>query len=379
MTRLARGSDTRVPGKPVVWYEDLYKPGDTLSQAMARLTTPAVISFPAGRFVTSDFRTNGSYYATVIPKNCLGIWGSGRGAIGSNVGTIFSMVPNSSTRKGDVPAQDNSTAVQMRNLMHIGPTGTDLTYGQFHVEGTDQGHIYHNFTIYNAPGKITCRDILVSGHYGNNGAPPGETFGMEIHGNNNGLTDPHIVNCEADGRRDIGGPNYGGVGFDLANVVSGGIRNCYSHHSVAASFVLFQAFNVRTYNCYLGDPSDSDGTGVDGWNIGGWFNHERTSGSTHQDMVINRVFKGRGKSVHVTHSNDSYTFNGYSSANGTIQFINPTWNDIWGDNKFYIQSWHPYWNTCTMSQAAGAGAQFAIGPDRVTPLPSTQYKYVHQF
>lgn len=381
MSRPDRGSDPRVGNGQlaVVWYEDLYVTGDTLSAAMARLTTPAVISFPEGRFETADFATGGSLYATVIPKNCLGLWGSGRGSVGGSAGTVFSMVPNSSTKAGNVPAQDNSTPVQMRNLMHIGATGTELSYGQFRVEGTDQGHIYHNFTVYNPPGKVTMKDILSHGHYGNNGAPPGETFAFEVHGNTNNLTNPVISNCEADGRRAIGGPNYGAVGFDIANCVQGSWTNCYAHHTNFASTVCFQAFNITSNNMICGDPSDTDGLGVDGRNAGGWMNHERTSGCVHTNTTLFRVFKNIGKSVHITHSNDIYTQGGFSTANGTIKYINPKFNDIWGDNKLYLQTWHPYWTGCSMNGSGGTGipaAPFAVNTDG---SPLAAYKYVHTF
>jgi hypothetical protein len=346
---------------------------------MARLTTPAVISFPEGRFETRDFATGGSLYATVIPKNCLGIWGSGRGSVGSSVGTVFSMVPNSSTKAGNVPAQDNSTPVQMRNMMHIGATGTELSYAQFRVEGTDQGHIYHNFTIYAPPGKVTVQDVLSHGHYGNNGAPPGETFGIEILGNNNNLTDPLVQRCEVDGRRAIGGPNYGAVGFDYENLVRGRWVDNYAHHTNFASTVCFQSFNITSSNMICGDPSDTDGVGVDGRNAGGWMNHERTSGCVHTNPTLFRVFKNIGKTVHITHSNDTYTRGGFTTANGTLKIVNPKFNDIWGDNKLYIQTWHPYWTGCSMNGAGGTGipaAPFAVNTDG---SPLVAYKYVHTF
>jgi hypothetical protein len=353
--------------------------GDTVTQAMARLTSEAVISFPEGRFEQSDFRTVG-FRSIDVPKQCRGLWGSGRGSIGSSTGTVFSMVPNSSTRQADVPPQDNSTPVQMRLMYQGGATSPDIHFAQFRVEGTDQGHIYHNFTVFNPVGKVTMHDVLSHGHYGNNGAPPGETFAIEIHGGGNNLTNPVIYDCEADGRRTIGGPNYGAVGFDIANCVQGSWTNCYAHHTVASSFVVFQSFNIQSTDIRLGDPTDTDGVGVDGFNYGGWLNHERTSGCVHTRPKFYRVFKNRSKTVHCTFSNDTYTQGGFSTANGTMKLIAPTFNDIWGDGKLYVQTWHPYWNGCSMTGAGGTGipaTPFAVQADGTTPLAA--YKYVHQF
>lgn len=377
MQRPDRGSDERVNGgqTPIVWYEDLYVTGDTVSQALARLVTPAVVAFPEGRFQQADFRQSGGPYSMVWPAKCLGVWGSGRGAVGSNVGTIFSMVPNSSTRASEVPPQNNSTPCPFKMVYHGGINGV-ASYGQFHLEGTEQGHIYHGLQVFGFNNDLIMQDVLTNGMYGNNGAPPGETFNIELHGNNAGAN-PTYLRVESDGRRAIGGPSYSAVGLDIANCQQGTMRDCYSHHTVASSVVLYESFNINTFNVKCGDPSDTDGTGIDGFNAGGRLNQERTAGCVHTDMQFHAVFKNRGKTVHVTHSNDTVTRGAFTTKDGTVKFINPKFNDIWGDNKFYIQSWHPYWTGCSMDglNKTGIPAQsFAVNTDG---SPLVAYKYVH--
>jgi hypothetical protein len=167
---------------------------------MARLTTPAIITFPEGVFTCNDFATG--YYAGIsIPKNCKGIWGSGQGTLGDLThGTIFTMGAHTSTVGGVIPAQGSGGTTQPTVIMSSGPT-YQQSYGQFQVAGTDQGHNFHGFTVYNAQPGTTFTDILTTGWQGNNGAPPGETFGLTVHGGYN----HQLTRIEADGRRAVGG------------------------------------------------------------------------------------------------------------------------------------------------------------------------------
>jgi hypothetical protein len=117
----ATAGTTRPTGTGYVRYEDLYKSGDTVTAAMARLTTPAIITFPAGKFECSDFATG--YNAGIsIPKIAKGIWGSGRGTVGGSTGTIFTMKPKSSTKKSLVPAQSKGGTTPTTLMMHSGST-----------------------------------------------------------------------------------------------------------------------------------------------------------------------------------------------------------------------------------------------------------------
>lgn len=357
----------RPNGPGYVRYEDLYQPGDTVTAAMARLTTPAIITFPEGVFSCTDFAT-GYYTGISIPKNCKGIWGSGAGTLGDlSHGTIFTMGAHTSTVASVIPAQGSGGTTQPTLLQSSGPTYAQ-SYGQFQVAGTDQGHNFHGFTVYNPPAGCTFTDILITGWQGNNGAPPGETFGLTIHGSW-GHTATRI---ETDGRRAPGGTIYGAVGITFQNTANGVATDCYCHHSynTTAFFVLYQAFNCTTNNLRAGDGSLVSGKGS-------WINQERTCGCVHNNPTI--LTGSTNSGVHLTHSNDTYTatINGvaYSSANGTVKVANPTFNNIWGNNLFYAQTWTPYGNGDTMT---AGNPPLVTKADGVTHLPykwtdGTQY------
>jgi hypothetical protein len=354
----------RPSGPGYVRYEDLYQPGDTVTAAMARLSTPAIITFPEGVFSCDDFAT-GYYTGISIPKNCKGIWGSGKGVLGDlSQGTIFTMGAHTSTKAGIIPAQDNSTPCPVTLMMSSGGTYAQ-SYGQFQVAGTDQGHIYHLFTVYNPGGPCDFTDILVTGWLGNNGAPPGETFGLTVHGSYNHT----LTRIEADGRRlpteTVG---YGAVGITLQNTAGGTSTDCYIHHIQQSGFVAFQSFNHKTYNLRIGDGTVGT-TNQKGQSI----NHERTAGWEHHNPTILTGNTQHG--LHITHSNDTYTLtvNGvnYTTVNGNLKVFNPVFNDIWGDGYFYIQTFVPYWTGNTMTQD---NPPLVTKADGVTHLP---YKWVY--
>lgn len=339
----ASAGTVRPSGAGYVRYEDLYKKGDTVTAAMARLTKPAIITFPEGRFECSNFST-GYNTGISIPKIARGIWGSGRGTLGGSTGTIFTMKANSSTKKSLVPAQSSGGTTPTTLMMHSGSTAGG-SYGQFQVAGTEQGHIFHGLTIFNPGGQVSMSDVLVTGWAGNNGAPPGETFGLTIHGGQNHT----LTRVEADGRRVNGGPSIGAVGITYQDTVGGRLVDCAAHHCRASSVVFFQSFNVTTENIKVGRADDR----APGVSAGGGINHERTSGCVHNNPTI--LTRDTNRGVHVTHSNDKFVLNSggksYSTVNGTLKIVNPTFNDIWGNKKFYVETWTPYWtgNTMTVS------------------------------
>lgn len=369
-------STERPTGADYQRYEDIYVSGDSVAAAMARCTPGKIITFPEGRFEMSDFTdlNDGYLTAITIPKKCKGIWGSGQGSLGSSDGTVFTMKPNTSTKKSLVPAQDNSTPVQMRLMKQ---TGADYAgvFKHFRVEGTEQGHIYHDFTLYNPKSGTLVEDILVTGWYGNNGAPPGETFGLEIHGGNN-----HILRrVEGDGRRIVGGPSYGAVPITIQNSVGTKLYDCFGHHAVAANLVLFQTFDVETFGLILGDRSTQDGPGgIDGWNDG-WLNHERTAGTIHHSPRIFKYPRGRGAGVNISHSNDGWGTSAYdgvqrSVTDGSLTIIDPVFTNLQGNGRLYIQSWNPYWTGDTM-----VTPPLVTKADGVTHLPYTWIqKNIHQ-
>jgi hypothetical protein len=353
---------TRPSGIGYVTIESLLQGTETMPQlmvgtldittVMARMTTAKIITFPEGVFEVIDFNAVSSTFAIVIPKVCVGLWGSGPGRLGvttagdttPGVGTVFKVKANTATKQSQQPAQGSGGTTPFRVLMHIGGL-SDFSAGQFKVEGTPQsGILYHGFTSYNLNGVLTAQDILVTGCQGNNGAPPGETFSFEIH-------QPHtydVRRIECDGRRFVGDVNNMAVGITTANVSSGILRHCNLHHMIASALVLYQAAGTFTFDCIIDNASNTAPSA-----FAGGINHERAGGNTHVRPVITNARSGA--QVHTTHSNDSFaaTYNGVSvnTADGTLTYVDPIWNSLatHTDGKLWLQSWHPYSNGCTMS------------------------------
>lgn len=324
--------DALPSGPGYVRYQDLYRSGDTVTSALARLASPAVVTFPEGRFEESDF-SHGGIYGIQAPKQCTGIWGSGQGALGSDTGTIFSVKANTATNAS--PAQSTGQANPFTVLYH-GAATTAPVYRNFHVEGTDQRTdlMYTGMSVFNPTGAADMQGCLFTGWVGNNGAPPGETFGLAMHGSNN-----HVVrNCLFDGRRTIGGPACGLTAATAANSVGGKWYDNTAQYVKMGAFVVFQAFNTETFNWNFTQGDNS--AGLDNFVI----NHERTAGTIHHAPVMHTIKKNRG--VHMTHSNIAWSANydgtTRSASNGSLTVIDPVFDDIWGNGKLYIETWNPY-------------------------------------
>jgi hypothetical protein len=243
---------------------------------------------------------------------------------------------------------------------------TPILFSQFQIAGTNQGdgdgRTYHGLTMKNPEGPVTFKNLLACGWFGNNGAPPGETFGLGISGGNG----PHMmIDCEMDGRRSLTDPTcYGAVGWTVENTYGAQIIRCNSHHGNASAGVCFQAFNTQTTDCIYGPQAAA--------NRGSSINHERTDQTVHVRPVLH---KSSTQIINVTHSNDTFTANidghACSSVNGGLKIVGPTFEPLYSDGKFYIQSWTPYSNGDTMQDTSPPLVTLADG---VTHLP---YKWVH--
>jgi hypothetical protein len=377
----AVGGFERPFGLGYVRYEDLFRTGDTVSQAMARLSASspnalsdgsAYITFPEGQFVSRDFKAAGSTtYSIYVPKNCKGIIGSGPGTVGGSTGTVFTIAPNTWTAPFaplQSGGQPNPFQIMYRGTGNVS-NSTPILFAQFQVAGTTQGDVdgrcYHGFTVNNPEGPVTFQDLLTCGWFGISGAPPGETFGLAIGGNNG----PHkMIRCEADGRRIIGGRGYGPVGLDCADAYGPELHECYSHHGVDSPMVFYQVKNGKTFNCVFG-PQDY--ANRNGGNQGP--NHERTDGTVHTNITVHP--STTNALVHMTHSNPNLTFttdgHTWSTNDGKLTIKGLTYDAIYSDGKFYIQSWDPY-------DAGNGGESNATAPlvtlaDGTTHIP---YKWI---
>jgi hypothetical protein len=339
----------RPSGADYIRYEDLYRSGDTVSQALARLREPKVVTFPEGKFECRDF--NSGYQAGIsVPALCRGIVGSGRGTLGGSSGTVFTIKARSSTKgygakdssgHAYVPKQDNKTPCQLVVLKQLGQKAPSV-WRHFQVAGTEQGHIFNGFQVYGTAGANKFEDLLITGWDGDAGAPPGETYGIAV----SGPGAHRLSGIEVDGRRTPGGPAYGAMGMTAQNTVGVTFTGCYSHYTRAAGFVAFQSVNGLVNSCHFDARVASDRA------VGnGGMNFERTAGWR---LVSTRV-TGRSRKVHITHSNDRWTLKqsgkSHSVANGKLTIIDPKFNDLWGNDYLMIQSWTPYWSGDTMKTA----------------------------
>jgi len=364
---LGPAQTTRPTGTDYIRYEDLYRSGDSVGGALARLTSPKIVTFPEGRFSCRDF--NSGYLAGIaVPALCRGIVGSGRGTLGGSTGTVFTMDAWSS-RKGNgardgsghlyVPAQDGSTPCQLVLLKQANQKAPAV-WKNFQVVGSEQGHIFNAFQVFETAGANQFDNLLIAGWSGNDGAPPGETYGLAVSGKG-----AHTVTrVEADGRRTIGGQVFGAMGITFQNSSGATFRSCYSHHMRCANFVMFQSLDGKMVDC----TSDAASAGSLGIGNGG-INLERTAGWT----LTNSVMIGRSRKVHLSHSNDNWTYNRYgitkSVSNGSLKLVNPGYNDLWGNNQLVIQSWSPYGNGDTVRTPP-----LVLKSDGVTHLP---YNWQH--
>jgi hypothetical protein len=356
---------------PVVRYEDLLFNGETLNSAapsivLARLTQAAVVTLPEGEFIGNDFATG--YYACIdIPKVCKGLWGSGRGTLGGTTGTIFSIAAHSSTKGGipGAPTQTQGGTTQCTVLRQLSGTG-GFILKNIQIRGTDQGHNFHGVEISNNVGSVTFDNVFVNGWQGNNGSPPGETFGSSIYNAGGGST---IINSEADGRRAIGGTVYGAVGFTVGKQYGSTWNNIWSHHCRAACVVFYRSFHVRTNNVRTGSLTDP---GPD--LVGGPWNHENSGDIIHTDMTLQDKRGNTGVNITFSNGNFSGSLQGHTvdATNGSLTLINPTYTSLYPDNLLYIQSW-------TSGIDGGSPDTMATAPLVTTSNGTTHltYKWVH--
>lgn len=358
---------TRPEGADYVRYEDLYRKGDTVGEALARLTQPKIVTFPEGKFECSDF--NSGYQAGIfVPSICRGIVGSGRGTLGGSTGTVFTMKPRSSTKGNGasdpqgrryVPVQDDKTPCQLNVIKQLDQRAPAV-WRHFQVAGTEQGHLFSAFQVHNTAGRNRFEDLLITGWDGNSGAPPGETSALAVSGPGDHL----LAGVECDGRRTPGGEVFGAMGLTVQNSVGAVLDQCYAHHCRASSFAAFQSVNGQLRYCAFDATVPADKA------VGnGGLNFERTAGFT----VVGCKITGRQRKVHITHSNDTWALNqggrSYSVKDGSLTVVDPRYNDLWGNGLLTVQSWSPYWNGDSMRTPPSVTRS-----DARTKLP---YTWVH--
>lgn len=348
--------------------------GDTVFQTIIdRCPTNKWITFPAGVF---EINTPGWDAAGGIAGSGAVRWPkTSYGAIGNyppgtgwdnlapdNVRTVFRVKENTA------PAQNVAGS-----WFQAGFGGSvKQTWANIHFEGTEQGmqvagdtgnnsgpgndgtshRLFTNAQFWNTADGSSARDILSTGNFGNNGAPPGETFGVSWYHSTNAI----LCRVSVDGRRAAGGSIYSAAGITFGNTLGGTMTDCYTHHNGQAGIVFYQTANCQTYGCRLGDPADHTTNHVNGSANGDWLNHERTTGNVHTDMDLHVFSVGKAQRPHVSHSNDSWTLSRSGQNipidNGTLKFVNQTHSNILFSGSGYplaIATWVPYSTGNTMT------------------------------
>lgn len=311
-------------GAPYVRYETLYQPGDTVTEALNRLTYPAVVTFGEGEYSFSGrnakTREGTETEAGInLQKDVVrGLWGVGPGTLGGNTGTRFV----------DTPGAPGKAGSHMIRAVGTGP----LVLHGFQVVGADQGGLdFQGIYVYSPTGAVLAEDLLIAGWQGSSGSPPGETFGLLVY-TSKGIQPVTVRRVECDGRRQIGGDLYGTVGITLGKGVGGLIEDCHVHHNrISARVVLYHTTDATIRRTIMGDPDEPS----NGWP----FNSECSQRTTLEDCTFGHA---SGK-IHLTWSNTNHsdTWGGvqYPYSDGRVLVRDPKWTPEGFSGQFAIQSW----------------------------------------
>lgn len=230
-----------LPSFPTVNYTSLYQSGDSVSQALARLNTYAVVLLPNGfdeEFSDFAFASNFG----IFNRYLMGIGGS------SPTQARIRLKPLSSTKASSVPPQGDPSVLTTNSLYlarfgQVGEGTSSATpeayrhtylYG-FTLEGTDQqinvnsGNRPHNYggvMNYLSNGSIWQNMKFVAPSYGHWGWQPGETFGINDYKGNGNI----YRRIEVDGRNAAGvlrgaSPLGGNASQNIT------LEDCYFHDS----------------------------------------------------------------------------------------------------------------------------------------------------
>lgn len=130
--------------------------------------------------------------------------------------TIYEMVPNTSTRKAYAEAIGPGGTNQCHLIRAGGMDGshveTGLEFAYFHLAGTEQGHIYNGLEVGYSTGA-NIHDLKITHIPGDDIAPPGETFLLNLwHANNATVTDVVLdgqnVAATTSGNNNLDGVTY---------------------------------------------------------------------------------------------------------------------------------------------------------------------------
>ena len=255
-----------LPADQVAW-SSVARAGDDINEVLAKPElTGKILKLPAGVFEVSNF-LNGSE-AIVVPSRVKGIVGEGRN-------TILRVRANSSSYGWTVPQQGSGQTNQLYVLRMT--DGNNQILSNLWVQGTEQGHLYNGIMVGRSGPGTKVENVLITGIPGNNGAPPGETFGLNWWRGSDSVT----RNVEIDGYRWTGnsfasrvrGPKVGASPIGYNNHDNARLYDVYTHDSDYGMPTFWLSNNATTWNL----QSVRNAIGI---------NHEESFGIVHHQPVM---------------------------------------------------------------------------------------------
>jgi hypothetical protein len=223
----------------------------------------------SGTMTLVDFPNNN---ALLLPSTKRGLAGPG----------VVTIKPMSSTKASTVP-----TAAGTTNSLYLVRTakGVAALFTGFTLQGTDQGHLYGGLMLDHTVGA-QLTDVLVAGIPGNNGAPPGETFGVNDYGGNGTV----FTRVEVDGRN-LAGVRVGASGLATNSASNVTWIDCYVHDHAYGMPTFWQTVNITTRNL----RSINNARGI---------NHERASGVIRHLSPVLHPDLSKPAAMHMSLNND---------------------------------------------------------------------------
>jgi hypothetical protein len=251
---------TRPSGPDYVRYEDLFAPGDDLQTVFNKVPYGKIITFPAGEFTWTDFKSpNGWHDGIRLPTGLKGIAGSGIGL------TRFRMVPNSSTQAYVEP----SSGTNPLYMWFMDNGDQSPVFQDFSLIGTEQGHHYNGFGIANTPNATFQRIKFHGANRGYGNYPPGETFSLGQNRSDN----TQVIDVEFDNRDEATGERVGASALGFNNSRNAVVKRVYAHHGVSGMVTFWNTENIYTEDIHTW----TQGTGGGALSSCG-INHENTTG-----------------------------------------------------------------------------------------------------
>lgn len=191
---------------------------------IAQLKAQILALTPPNIVTIDDFTQNGGTAGLWWPGSYVG-GGSDRSK------TVLRMTPMSSTKAGSVPAQSTGASNPLRIVRTAGSGSAgkliNPEFGNFTIEGTDQGHLYGGINVQYSDGAH-IHDVAITGIPGNAGSPPGETFTLALWHADNAL----VENVTLDGKRVSDGALVAATLFGVNTVNNLTVRNLSANNAI---------------------------------------------------------------------------------------------------------------------------------------------------